>query len=326
MMAASITVECVARRWEVWLVAKILGGIGVGSMQTTLPTYIAEIAPIKTRGVALMCYSFWWMTGQFFAPVVLQVLQEKDPKIYLTAVYTQWSQIGLMFFIYLWLPESPTWCATKGFEKKAKKMIRRIYKGVDIDVDHQYNLMVLTVEHERAEASGRNEKWWAIFKGVDGFRTVVACWTLVTQQFIGLGVFLGFGSYFFLQAGIDDPFKVTCITSGINIAAVLAIMILADTTGRRSIACVGTTICWVCNVVVGILSVAPKTGATNIVFVIFAVFWSKLNCLGSSYELTSSAQISDSWPMALLVGATSVRYPLKGFDHTRVALQPRCRA
>ncbi|KAF2012730.1 MFS general substrate transporter [Aaosphaeria arxii CBS 175.79] len=273
ILALSVIVECVARNWKVWVVAKFLGGIGVGSMQSTLPIYIAEIAPIRVRGVFLMCYSFWWMTGQFFAPIALQVMADKNPNNWLTAIYTQWSQIGLMFIIYLGLPESPLWCITKGKTEKAKQMIRYIYKGVDIDVEHQYRLMELVVQHERAEAAGRTEKWWAIFKGRDGFRTIVACWTLMTQQFIGLGVFLSFASYFFLQAGLEDPFKVVCITSGINIAAVVVTMYLADTTGRRSLACIGTTICWLMNVAVGILSVVPKNKATNNLVVVFAVFW-----------------------------------------------------
>ncbi|KAF2649964.1 general substrate transporter [Lophiostoma macrostomum CBS 122681] len=273
LLAMSIVIECVAKNWQTWLIAKILGGIGVGCMQSTLPAYIAEIAPTRVRGASLMCYSVWWMVGQFFAPVALQVMAEDDPKDYLTVVYSQWGHIGLMFLIYLWLPESPIWCIGRGQTERAKKMIRFIYRGADIDVEHQYNLMVLVLEHERTELAGRNDKWWAIFKGIDGWRTIVACWTLVTQQFIGLGVFLSFASYFFLQAGIDDPFKVVCITSGINITATIAFMYVADTWGRRYLACAGTTLCWVCNVVIGIIGVTPQTGATNIVFVVFACFW-----------------------------------------------------
>ncbi|KAF1949814.1 MFS general substrate transporter [Byssothecium circinans] len=273
LLALSVMVECIARNWQTWLIAKILGGIGVGCMQSTLPTYISEIAPTRVRGVYLMCYSVWWMTGQFFAPVALQVMTEQDPMDYLTVVYTQWGLIALMFLIYLGLPESPIWCIGRGQNERAKKMIRIIYRGSDMDIEDQFNLLALVVEHERSEVAGRTDKWWAIFKGVDGWRTLVACWTLVTQQFIGLGVFLSFASYFFLQAGIEDPFKVVCITSGINIAATVTFMYVADTWGRRNLACIGTTVCWVCNVVIGILGVTPQTKATNIVFIVFACFW-----------------------------------------------------
>ncbi|KAH7161982.1 general substrate transporter [Dactylonectria estremocensis] len=272
MLAVSVILESNAQTWQVWLVSKFFGGIGVGCLQSTIPIYVSEVAPIRARGVFLMGYSLWWITGQFFAPVALQVMAERDPNNYLTPVYTQWSQIGLMFIIYLVIPEPPAWCVTRGKVEQAKKSLRFIYRGVtDFDIEHAYNLLVINVEHERAVAvEQRSEKWYAIFKGIDGKRTLVSCWTLMTQQFIGLGVFFTYGSYFFQQAGIKDHFKVTCITSGINIAASTVVIYLADITGRRSLACIGTTICMVCNIGVGILGVVPQVKASNILLVFFS--------------------------------------------------------
>lgn len=73
ILAMSIMTECLARTWGVWAFAKLLGGIGVGCMQITIPGYISEISPPKSRGTMLMLYGLWWITGQFFAPVALQV-------------------------------------------------------------------------------------------------------------------------------------------------------------------------------------------------------------------------------------------------------------
>ncbi|KAL3443159.1 general substrate transporter [Aspergillus insuetus] len=277
LLALSVTVESVATNWKSWLVAKMLGGIGVGCLQSTIPTYVSEVAPVRIRGAFLMCYSLWWLIGQFFAPVALQVMSTYDPDNYLTPVYTQWSQIGLMLIIYLVIPESPAWCASKGAarEGQAKKVLRLLYKGVPgFNVEHHYRLLVLNIEHERAiAAEQRNEKWYAIFKGTDGLRTLVSLWTLMAQMFIGLGVFLTFGSYFFQQAGIEDPFKVTCITSGINIFFSFVVIYLSETVGRRWLACSGTTLCWACNVAVGILGVVPQGRVTNSLLILFACLW-----------------------------------------------------
>jgi hypothetical protein len=102
-------------------------------------------------------------------------------------------------------------------------------------------------------------------------RTLVACWTLMAQQFIGLGIFFAYVTYFFQQAGIQDPFKVACITSGINIFFSLVIIYVDDIAGRRILACSGTTIYWVCTVAVGILGVVPANDATNKLLVFFTV-------------------------------------------------------
>lgn len=287
LLATSIAVECAAKDWKAWLFAKFFGGWGVGCLQSTIPTYIAEVAPVRIRGALLMGYSMWFITGQFFAPVALQVLSQSDPNDYKTAIYSQWSQIGLMIIIFAIVPESPAWCVSRGKEEQAKKMLKRLHWEVkDYDVDYQYQLLVLNDEHERAVAAEQSrEKWYAIFKGQDGFRTIISLWTLMAQQLIGLGIFFAYATYFFQQAGLKDPFKITCITSSINIAFSIVVMYLADSVGRRLLACSGTTLCWACCVVVGILGVVPKTSATNNLLVVFTCFWSKFRLHSVLYLL-----------------------------------------
>ncbi|KAL2843339.1 general substrate transporter [Aspergillus pseudoustus] len=275
ILALSIIVEGISRNWRVWLAAKILGGLGVGCLQATLPLYIGEIAPIRIRGTFLMCYTMWWVTGQFFAPIALQSFSKSDPENWLTPVFTQWAHIGLMFVIFLVVPESPSWYILRGKAELAKKSLRFIYWRVDgFDINHQYNLLSINVDHERDVAKKQEgESWYEIFRGINRLRTIISFWAIMTQQFLGLQVFFTYGTYFFQQAGLEDPFMATCITSGVNIAASLVIICLADITGRRWMVTWGSTLCWVCGVGVGTLGVVPKNGASDIILVIFAVFW-----------------------------------------------------
>ncbi|RSL78605.1 hypothetical protein CEP52_003987 [Fusarium oligoseptatum] len=275
ILACSVLCESLARRWEVWLIAKLLAGIGVGCLQSTIPTYISEVAPVRIRGGLLMSYSLWFTVGQFMAPVALQVLSETDRHDWLTPIYTQWAQIGLMIIIYLLVPESPAWCVSRGKHEQAKRSLRILHHGVkDYDVDQQFQLLSMAIDHERTVAADqRREKWYAIFQGTDGLRTLIALWTLLTQQFIGLTLFGTFGSYFFQQAGISDPFKYTCITSGINVAAGIGLIFAADWVGRRRLSCSGTTLSWVSTTAIGILGVVPQVSATNYLMVVFAVLW-----------------------------------------------------
>lgn len=277
IIASSVLCESLARRWQVWLVAKLLAGIGIGCLQTTLPTYIAEVAPVRIRGGLLMCYSFWWTLGTFFAHVALQVMYEENPYSYLIPIYTQWGHVGLMILIYIFVPESPFWCVTRGRTGQAKKELARLYYGVkDFDLEQQYQILVMAVEHERAiAAEQQREKWYAIFRGTDGLRTVISLWTNMAQQFIGLTLFSTFGSYFFEQAGIDDPFLITVITSSINIATLILVISSADRLGRRWMACWGTTLSWTACVAIGIIGVVPSAKATTYLFVLFTCFWSR---------------------------------------------------
>ena len=277
ILAIIILFETFGRTWQTWLVAKLLAGIGVGCLQTTIPTYITEVAPVRIRGGLLMTYSFWFSLGNFFAPVALQVLHKQDPTQYLIPIYTQWGHVGLMIIIYLFVPESPAWCVSRGRKEQAKRILSFLNRDVkDYDVDKQYQVLSLTVEHERfVAAEQRQEKWYSIFKGTNGFRTIIALWPLLSQQFLGLTLFSTFSSYFFQQAGVEDPFMVTCITSAIGLATGVLLIAVVDRFGRRLACCCGVTLSWLSCAVVGILGVVPETSATNIVLIVFACLWSE---------------------------------------------------
>jgi MFS family permease len=278
ILACSVLAETFARSWPVWLVAKLLAGVGVGCMQSTLPTYISEVAPVRIRGGLLMCYSLWWTVGTFFAYIALQTMNKKHPYNFLTPIYTQWAQIGIMGIIFVLIPESPAWCVSVGKEARARTELSKLNRGVkNYNLEQQLQALVLMAEHEKAIAKEqRREHWYAIFSGVDGMRTLVSLWTNLSQQFIGLTLFATFGTYFFQQAGIADPFRIKCITSSINIVTSIVVIFVADRFGRRWIACGATTLSWVSCVVIGVLGVTPTIKATEILFVLFACFWSML--------------------------------------------------
>lgn len=277
VLALSVMTESLARTWPVWLVAKLLAGIGVGCLQSTLPVYIAEIAPVRIRGGLLMCYSFWWTVGSFCAHVALNNLNQTHEMDWLLPIYTQWAQVALMLFIYVFLPESPAWCVGKKDYDRARKMLIKLHRGVPgYDIEQQLQVLILAAEHEGSLASEqRRQSWTSIFRGTDGRRTVTALWANLSQQFLGLTLFSSFGTYFFQQAGVAKPFTVKVITSSINIATIIIVILLADRVGRRWMACSATTLEMVSCAVIGILGLVKKVKAMDYIFVLFACFWSK---------------------------------------------------
>lgn len=211
------------------------------------------------------------------ATIALRTLNLQNPNNYLTAVYTQWAQIGLMLAIYLVLPESPAWCADNDRVERGKKNLKRIFGGVpDYNVDHQWHVLTALVEHEREVAKQqKSESWLSIFKGVNGFRTIVSCWPLFSQQLLGLTLFGTYSSYFFKQAGLADPFTATMIQSGLGICALVFAIFTVENIGRRRLTCVALTIMLGMNLAVGILGVVPGNSAVHKLTTAFAVLWSE---------------------------------------------------
>jgi hypothetical protein len=101
---------------------------------------------------------------------------------------------------------------------------------------------------------------------------------MIVIRGLELSLFGTYGSYFFGQAGIKDPFKITAITSSIQIASVICTVLAADLVGRRRIACCATTLCWVSDVAIGIIGVVPQHQASIPIFLVFACLWSMLSC------------------------------------------------
>lgn len=225
-----------------------------------------------------MFYTFWFTLGALMGLIALRQMSLDDPNNWLTPIYTQWAQVGIMFIIFVLLPETPVWCASRGNEERAKASLKKLNRDVPgYDSDYQYKVLVMLHEHERAVAAEQNrEAWHSIFRGVDGRRTLAALWAGLSQQLIGLKLFGTFAIYFFQQAGVKDPFNVICITGSVQMATVIFTIFTADYFGRRILSCSAVTLSWIACVVTGILGVTPETKPTTYVFILFACLWSKL--------------------------------------------------
>lgn len=104
-----------------------------------------------------------------------------------------------MFIIYFFVPESPVLAVKRGNKTLARKCLRRINRGViNFDETRAYLALQVNLAHEKAEAErvGR-VKWYAIFQGRNGWRTLVSAWPLISQQLLGLSLFYSYVSHFF---------------------------------------------------------------------------------------------------------------------------------
>jgi MFS family permease len=67
----------------------------------------------------------------------------------------------------------------------------------------------------------------------------------------------------------------TIITNIVNLCTVLLSITFTDRIGRRPIVCIGIGICWLSVLSIGVLGVAPQSGATQKLLVVFACTWCK---------------------------------------------------
>ncbi|KAJ6024835.1 hypothetical protein N7540_005632 [Penicillium herquei] len=277
-LVISVFIESFATRWYHWLIAKLFSGLGVGMLQSTVPLYLSEIAPTQLRGFYINAYSFWFVIGQLFASVALNSLNKSDPMDFRTPIYTQWSMIGAIIVIFFLLPESPWWLVSKGKIDRAAAMIRKYNGNVPgFDVDEQIDIMKSTIEEER-QAAERNAELgqFAVFKGRNFIRFIIASWPKIAQQFVGLALFNSYSTYFFQTAGSKNPFQDTLILSCVQLISMLLTATLTDQLGRRPLTVYPYAVTVLSVLSVGIIGcfdyAKPSIGALLIFFTALASF------------------------------------------------------
>ena len=73
-------------------------------------------------------YFSWFVIGQLCGNLALNRLNASDPFDFRTPIYTQWAMVGVMLIIFLLIPETPWWLASKGKLDSASKVLLR-YNG-----------------------------------------------------------------------------------------------------------------------------------------------------------------------------------------------------
>lgn len=270
---------------NMWAGAKILAGFGVGAIQSTLPVYITEWAPNNIRGAMIICYGIWNNIGGFLAPVVLTAVEKADPYNWRTPMLTQFAFLGVMLPIFIYLPETASYYASRGEHEKGKATLRRVNGKVKgYDVDREYAIIFNTIEEEKRmradldiDANSFGEivrSYLACFRGVNARRTFAASLPLVLQQVCGLSFLNTYSSFFFRQAGFSNPFDITAILTGIKVAAIAVLVVIADRVGRRPLVIFGAFWTTAMLLVVGIAGQFLGSTAIRNLTIAAACLWS----------------------------------------------------
>ena len=123
-----------APNFTVLVIARMIGGFGVGASLITAPMFIAEISPAKVRGTMVSFNQLNIVLGisvAFFTNYLILRLGD-DPADWVSSLgideYNWRWMLGLetlpavLYFVFLLaVPESPRWLAMKGREQEADR-------------------------------------------------------------------------------------------------------------------------------------------------------------------------------------------------------------
>ena len=121
-----------AGSWNIWSFAffRFLTGAGIGGEYAAINSTIQELIPARVRGWSdLVINGSFWIGAAMGALGSLVLLDPNviDPEIGWRLAFLIGATLALIiFFMRLWLPESPRWLMTHGHEGEARRVIEGI--------------------------------------------------------------------------------------------------------------------------------------------------------------------------------------------------------
>lgn len=233
------------------VIARMLGGFGVGASLIIAPMYIAEISPPKIRGRMVSFNQLNIVIGisvAFFTNYLILQLSQSDSSWVKTLAIDvhQWRwMLGLealpavMYFGFLVIvPESPRWLIMKGREDKALNILNR--------VSAQQQAAQIIADVKAGISKERKKKKVSVtelFKPALRFVLTIGIVVAVLQQITGINSVFFYAPMIFEQAGlgVDAAFSQAIYVGLTNLIFTIVALSLIDKIGRKLLLIIGVS-------------------------------------------------------------------------------------
>jgi sugar porter (SP) family MFS transporter len=230
-----------AWNWDTLLLARFLGGLGIGGSSVLGPVYIAELAPARIRGRLVGMFQINIVIGILLAYLSNFVIARQG----LGSVEWRW-QFGVaalpaaLFLVMLFaIPQSPRWLVTQKRVEEAREVLQKM--GGE-DPERELQEIVNSVHLERLE------KTEPLFTWKYRLPIFLAITIGMFNQLSGINAILYYLNDIFGAAGfskLSGDLQAVAV-GGMNLLATLLGMSVIDKLGRKTlllIGSVGTALC-----------------------------------------------------------------------------------
>ena len=258
------------------IIARLVGGLGIGIASVLAPLYISEFSPAKIRGRLVALYQLSIVIGILLAYfsnwAVLGLVQmdsiglEGMETLNKIMVSETWRAMfgtemlpALLFFLLLWtIPESPKWLIKEGKDKKAMAILERINGRRSLPVE--FNTIVESLSQKGGLLKELTQP---------GFkRALIAGLGLsIFGQFTGVNIIVYYGPDILSDAGInfDGALKFQVAIGFINLVFTALALWKIDSWGRRPLLIWGMSSVCTSLIVIGVLFSLPSIPSTWVV-------------------------------------------------------------
>ncbi|KAF9269148.1 MFS monosaccharide transporter [Marasmius fiardii PR-910] len=258
VFSIGVAMQTAATEMPLFVVGRVFAGLGVGLVSCLVPMYQSECSPKWIRGAVVSLYQWAITIGLLLAAVINNASQDRQNHSSYripTSIQFVWAAILAAGMSYL--PESPRWLIKRGNIDAAAVSLSRLTGSSTSDpvVQEEIRLISENLEAERALGESSYLDCFKPSSNKIAFRT----WTGITiqawQQLTGINFIFYYGTTFFKNSGISDPFLVTVATNIVNVFMTIPGIWGVERFGRRTLLIWGAVGMCVCEFIVAIVGV-----------------------------------------------------------------------
>ncbi|MDA8480157.1 sugar porter family MFS transporter [Citrobacter sp. Awk 4] len=251
LFSASAWGTAVSSNFDMFVIYRIVGGVGIGLASALSPLYIAEVSPAEKRGRFVAVNQLTIVIGVLAAQLInLMIAEPVAAGATQQAIVESWNgQMGwrwmfgaelvpalaflvLMFFV----PESPRWLVKAGKPERARAMLQRIGSP-------EYAEQTLKEIEQTLQKDTQKVAWSTLLQPQIKPIVIIGMVLAVFQQWCGINVIFNYAQEIFASAGFDinSTLKSIVATGVINLIFTLAALPLVDKIGRRKLMLFGAS-------------------------------------------------------------------------------------
>lgn len=218
----------------IFILYRIIGGIGVGLASMLSPLYIAEIAPAKSRGKLVSMNQFAIIFGMLIVYFVNYYISLQGDDTWLNTVGWRWmfaSEVipaSLFLMMLFFVPDTPRSLVLKSKPEKALAVLTK--------VNNQENAKKILYEIQNTVTSHSGNLFSFGIAVV-----VIGVLLSVFQQFVGINVVLYYAPEIFksMGSGTDVALLQTIIVGAVNLIFTVLAILTVDKFGRKPLMIIG---------------------------------------------------------------------------------------
>ena len=218
-----------------WLIAsRAAVGLALGAVSVSVPLYIAEIAPARTRGALVSCNQLAITLGILLSYVAAAIFEGYDHSW--RYMFVSGSALAVLLGVTsVWLEESPRWLVWQDDEQEARRVLEELGDAPDA-IDCEIDRI------KKALASEADHSLLSFLRGPGAPMIVTGIGLYFFEQFVGINAIIYFAPTLFGQAGFDGRMVASLATIEIgflNVLMTLVAMYYLDRIGRKPLLAIG---------------------------------------------------------------------------------------